>query len=127
MQLIRETALNYNSPNDSMGYGIPDFKALHNKLLREKGLIYQQENLPLVYPNPFNNYLDIMFYTNSAKEYEISLFDHNGKLHYSNKQYFQPEFFANFKITGLEMLSNGIYYVKIRSAQLNKTFRLAKF
>jgi len=127
MHLIRQSASFSMSPNDSMGYGIPNFKSIHDMLMREKGLMYQQENLPLVYPNPFSNHLDVMFYTNGGDVYEVLLYDNVGKLHYSEKRYIDSGYYANFKITGLDGLNNGVYYIRIRSHEVNETIRVAKF
>jgi serine protease AprX len=127
INLIREHSSLFSAPNDSMGYGIPDFRILHNKLQREKSLLYRQENLPVVFPNPFYNNLEVMLYAYSGDDYEVMLFDYMGKQLYYEKRFIETGFFSDFKITGLSGLNSGIYFIRIRSIDINETIRVAKY
>lgn len=58
MQIIRESGSCYNNPNDSLGYGIPDFFAAYQAHAHD-GI--QQHILPTVsvFPNPCTEYVTI--------------------------------------------------------------------
>jgi len=57
MQLIREAGSCYNNPNDSLGYGIPDFYAAY--LNNQVGVTEHSAATVEVFPNPCTDYLHI--------------------------------------------------------------------
>jgi serine protease AprX len=127
INIIRQSAHLYNNPNDSMGYGIPDFRAAHIKLLREKGKIYQQEFLPIAYPNPFSEQLNVMVHALTDETIEVVLYDGMGKILFSENRNIVTGSFENFHIQGTDGLNAGVYFVRIKSEILNKTLRVVKF
>lgn len=74
---IRRSAHLYTMPNDSMGYGIPNFWGAH-KLLNPG----QFEDDPFdlnIWPNPFTNELTFSFSAGTTWDPEVTLFDSVGR------------------------------------------------
>ena len=66
----------YNSPDDQLGYGIPNF-ILANALLS-----IEDETNPIltVYPNPLNNYMQLFAFVANAENITYGLYNLEGKL-----------------------------------------------
>lgn len=56
MQLVRESGSCYQNPNDSLGYGIPDFYAAYTEHV---GISEQKMKTVEVFPNPASDYVHI--------------------------------------------------------------------
>lgn len=78
MQAIRESASLYNQPNDSMGYGIPDFWRAHLILRGEEPSARQGA---LIYPNPAQDYVYVEWTTEASAltEPQWRLIDASGR------------------------------------------------
>jgi hypothetical protein len=124
---VRQSAHLYQHPNDSMGYGIPDFRKAHINLLREKGRIYQQEYLPLAYPNPFSQLLEVMVFAITTENIELRLIDGYGKTLYREIRHSQAGMYEHFKINNVAGLPSGVYFVHVRSNLLNTSLRVLKY
>ena len=73
---IRESAHLYTTPNDSMGYGIPDFQ-LALSLYAPEYLV--QETEYMLYPNPVKDHIIIDAKTQKNWKAELRIFDLSGK------------------------------------------------
>ena len=117
MQLVKESASQYNAPDNYLGYGIPDFGTALNL-----GLTFEKEsfNHINVFPNPIKNILKIKFPSHIEKV-NFELYDILGNL-VMNKNTLRDSETINF-----EQLTSGIYFLKVRDSNLNiNTFKLIK-
>ncbi len=76
---VKRSASLYHTPNDSLGYGIPDLWRAHlllggNDLTGLKAPAFYQ-----VYPLPFNDHLDLELFTGEATQLELELVDMLGR------------------------------------------------
>jgi hypothetical protein len=122
MQMVRQSSHLYYSPNDSMGYGIPDFKKAF--LLNNNEY---QKLLPVAYPNPFSASLNISFMAPEESIYNIALYDYFGKEIYTSAYFMNKGVLAEINIENTFLLANGIYIVRITSTYINETIRVVKF
>lgn len=122
MQMVRQSGHLYYSPNDSMGYGIPDFKKAY--LLNKNEL---QKLLPVAYPNPFSSSFNVSFLVPQEDTYNIALYDYFGKEIFNSSYFLSKEVLADINIENPALLPNGIYIVKITSELYNETIRVVKF
>ncbi len=77
MQAVRASASLYDQPNDSMGYGIPDF--MHaNELLITIGIDDRSTDAELIFPNPFTDRINILVYALGSMN--VSLHDLAGRV-----------------------------------------------
>jgi subtilisin family serine protease len=81
---IERSASLYSTPNDALGYGIPDFRIAAYFL--STGIEQFDGNEFLgIYPNPFSEQLHIRFYAVSNSVYKAEMFNTLGKLTYSRE------------------------------------------
>ena len=105
IDMIQTSAHLFQSPNDSLGYGIPNFyQAYQNSILFNNDLSLFDINL---YPNPFKDQFSIQ--NNNSVEFTFDIFNMFGILVYSQKT---NE--AHLTIRSLSNYSPGIYFLKIR-------------
>lgn len=118
MQLVRESASQYNAPDFFLGYGIPDLS-----LALAQGLSvseFQNENLSLkIYPNPVSNQLTVQI-PSQLEEARVRLYDVLGK------KILDTKVTAINKTINTSTLSKGVYLVKIDSDGLAVTKKIIK-
>lgn len=73
---IRRSAHLYNTPTDTMGYGIPNFEVAY--ILSEPDIILSDKELN-VYPNPLHDYIIIDSKSKKNWKTEYAIFDLNGR------------------------------------------------
>ncbi|MDI9865032.1 S8 family serine peptidase [Flectobacillus sp. DC10W] len=74
IQLLKETASDYSAPNNTIGYGIPNFNIAYLK-----AQIPLFEGISLAFPNPINDQLKIALSDFSTqKNYNYQIFDSQG-------------------------------------------------
>ena len=118
MQLVRESASQYNSPDNFLGYGIPDLSlALANGLSLVE---FQNENTKLkVYPNPVSNLL----YVEIPSQYDtatVKLYDILGK------KVLEKIVSSTQTKINVSNLSKGVYLAKIEANGLSITKKIIK-
>jgi hypothetical protein len=113
----------YNNPNDSLGYGIPNFKIAYQLLLNN---VVNDGAIQIVNFSNTNNKLDILIYPNGTSLLEFEIFDVTGKVvwfkEYTGLQQDELYFFSEI----IEPLPSGIYIFTInRNKQLSRKFIIA--
>lgn len=118
---IRASAHLYENPNDSAGYGIPDFRKAY--IVNA----FQEHKLkPHAYPNPFNNELNISFLSSVSESYKVTIYDYFGKEISTNEGFVEKGFFADFTFLDTDNLPSGLYLVKIKSEFFSDYIRVLK-
>lgn len=118
--LLKETASKATDPDNLIGYGIPNFRAVVN--FRE-----QTPQTPTfeVFPNPLKDTLTISpFDPNVIQSCEIELLSSQGQIigrHTANFSWLHRTFQTN-----LSALAAGIYYVRVFHEKRRHTFKLVK-
>ncbi|MBK6397472.1 MAG: S8 family serine peptidase [Bacteroidetes bacterium] len=121
---IERSANYFNTPTDTLGYGIPNFGNAHFIL---SGIEDRENIIPLIiYPNPIleNLYLQIFTYSNEAVK--IQMIDLLGKV--VAKSEFNT-FMVGYNIIDFPLpsdLSQGIYLINIKSESFEYTRRVIK-
>lgn len=77
MQIIRESSSCYNNPNDSLGYGIPDFFEAYSAHSHDGVALYDVPTLE-VFPNPCTDFLQIP--NSNFQISRIDIFAPDGKI-----------------------------------------------
>ncbi|HEY0608164.1 MAG TPA: S8 family serine peptidase [Chitinophaga sp.] len=133
LQAVKASASRYTSPDNRMGYGIPNFRAAYDTLLRQEmaDSTYIREQLAgqviKVFPNPFTTRLNIYYQSTSSAPVHLQLIDGIGRVtrnwtaaNYGNYGYFTWE-------TGLEQLPTGIYYLRMVQGNTRQVVKLMKW
>ena len=117
MQLVRESASQYNNPDNFLGHGIPNLQlALSNGLSL---LDFEDPELVLkIFPNPVSD--EIFLSVPDDKKVSINIFDILGKL-------VVDSYFDNIKNSvNVSTLSKGIYIAKLQLGNQSNTIKLIK-
>ncbi len=114
MQIIRaikQSATLYSHPNDSLGWGIPDF-CLANTILGSPE-IKTAGVLTKVYPNPFLNIITVEFYSSIQQTLSVKLVDMMGRTVYRQSAVAGAGGNSLIEISGISHLAGGVYLVSI--------------
>ena len=105
---IERSASQYNTPDSSFGYGIPDFVKAYTILsgLRQKS----KTNEIAIYPNPTSGDLNIKYTSGNESEIHISIFDMLGKQVFQQKFSVQPNSELNILNTNISSLVHNACY-----------------
>jgi hypothetical protein len=112
IRLVRETASTYNNPTDSFGYGIPDFQKAHYEILKNQNPVYGNM-MPVVYPNPFVDKVDIVLNAEITGNYKLEMVDLMGSRVYTEDRNVSVASYQTYTLTDLGRLASGLYVVRI--------------
>lgn len=118
LQLVRQSAHIYSQPDNSFGYGIPDFK---KALGGVNNIVSDKYDKLKIYPNPFDNYISIENLRGMAIS-SISIYDLVGNKVYQQ----QGNQSLPLQIKGLDILPNGIFLLKVEQWGHTQTFKIIK-
>ncbi len=117
MDYVRQSASQYDTPNNDYGYGIPDFGLALNI-----GLVAQEEKVKdfKFFPNPVKS----KFYLKVPSDIEystLSIFNVYGKM------IIQKTITKSTNAIDTSTWASGLYLVNLQSKQSSKTFKLIKY
>lgn len=119
---IQQSANYASSPNDSLGYGIPDFALAHQLLSGIEENPATQQSL-IVYPNPVKE--DVRFLLRKKQGMiEADLFDLSGKK-LCSAVLTSDGVHAN-TLMGMSYLAKGIYYLRVTAGERTFVQRVIK-
>jgi len=119
--LMLESCNNYSSPDNSMGYGIPNFKTAYNT--SSKSHTKMNNDKWDVYPNPFVNQLILTTKENIAVDrIEVSLYDITGRLQYKEMITASPKIYLDIP----SYLTGGLYILHIKENDIVSQYKLMK-
>ncbi|MEO1031649.1 MAG: S8 family serine peptidase [Bacteroidota bacterium] len=113
MDLVRQSASQYTTPDDLLGYGIPDLA-----LARTLGIDNETMEHFDIYPNPVKERL--YFNLASDSEFKVTLFNHLGQ------EVLQTNVDTTSNVLNFEDLSSGVYLMKLSSASHSRTLKIIK-
>jgi hypothetical protein len=114
LDLVKQSGSNATNPNNSIGYGIPDFSSALQTLSLDELSTSQIK----IFPNPVENLLNIQM--NLPVANNLQIFDMLGRRVLS--QSFNNPFFS----VDVSHLPNGLYLAKIEGFGLEKTYKIVK-
>ncbi len=114
VQLIRQSADRYNTPNAQYGYGVPDFGLA---LQQAMGLPPVQQTAIMLYPNPVSDFVTIALPQNTQGN--ISIFNTLGQL-------ILTENISGQTSINVTNLATGLYNYRIEAAGQVKTGKIIK-
>ncbi|MBL0127776.1 MAG: S8 family peptidase [Flavobacteriales bacterium] len=123
MQAVRESASLYFAPNDSMGYGIPDFIMAHNALsVLVTDEIHETTALSVV-PNPFSDRLLVDLLGAPEGLVSVSFLDVQGRVVHSNAARAAG---GKVNLSGLQDLFPGVYLLRLQYGDVVLHHRVVK-
>ncbi len=129
MDAIRRSANQYNNPDTLLGYGVPDFQLAYSFLLPYQTATINSSTPNIsIYPNPIadDQCLNITIQSPSKSAITISMFNNVGEVVFYGKVN-QPNIGDNIiKIENINLLSTGVYTIKIFSDTFSYSSKLVK-
>ncbi len=130
IEAVKKSSSFYTTPDDRIGYGIPNFQKAYDDLFQQRALKNVSTILGndwiKVYPNPFMKSFSVLLNPIQTATATLSLYDNAGKLYQSKKiniQTGQPQL-IQFK--NLQHAARGIYLIKYSDGVNKKTIRILK-
>lgn len=107
IQLVKTSGSQFQSPNNSIGYGIPDFAAA-----TKIGENIKSKNLLGIFPNPFNNSINIVLPEDTPQYVECTVYSMSGSEILTEKKYVTEN---TFELNIPQHLSKGNYLIKAKT------------
>ena len=115
MDAIISSANLFYNPNDSLGYGIPDFNSA-NKILKDiEKQKNESDNQILAFPNPFAHNLILRFNQTIYNKVNISIYNVTGQILFCKNYNLNNLPTRIIRIDDLKNEINGIYILKVET------------
>ncbi|NOZ47860.1 MAG: S8 family serine peptidase [Chlorobi bacterium] len=108
IQSIEKSANNYNTPDELVGYGIPDFSKALN-IANSIKYNFSKSTLASVNPTLFFDHIYIDFFSDTNQQVTLQIIDASGRTVKLQTENANAHELAGFTINGLEKLSRGFY------------------
>lgn len=113
LRAIQESASMYDSPNEHMGYGLPDFAQANLALRNINYTALDTENLITVYPNPATDLLNIEFYSVDTQHLDINIYNAQGRVMYQTGTEIRRNTYLTWTIPEINNYAEGLYVLQI--------------
>ncbi|MDF1548107.1 MAG: S8 family serine peptidase, partial [Bacteroidales bacterium] len=130
IDIIKRSSSQFNAPDTSLGYGVPDIYAAHMFLKTSGSINSKLRGTMNVFPNPFQDEFHVEFlseYVNLPYDLRIQLFDTKGVKKFD--QLF-PERKNNFNITTINnfnSVSDGLYVLRLIADNIVMEKKVVKY
>lgn len=119
-EAIERSANCYRAPNDSLGYGIPDFRIARYFLSNGNFNLPATDEVLGVYPNPFSETINIRFYSATTQNIDVELINSIGQKMGNVSTNISGGYINTISINPNPVLASGIYFIRIVTGE--KTF-----
>jgi serine protease AprX len=128
IKAVEKSSSIYNTPDNRIGYGIPDFKKAFDDLnqqqiLKNAGTILGNDFIK-VYPNPFKNNVTVLIKPQRTATAIFRLFDAAGRLYFSQQIPLQQDIIQLINFSKIQHLQNGVYILKFSDGKSKQSFKL---
>lgn len=113
---IEQSANQYTHPDTLLGYGIPDFCAANLSMGVQEQADISHDFLSGLYPNPFSDSFDFIYWSRATQQVDVRLFDLSGREVKSEKRSVSAGSYNSFQLNGLSVLPGGFYLLSVRTA-----------
>ena len=128
IQAVEKSSSIYNTPDDRIGYGIPNFRIAYDDLSQQRALknitTILGTNWIKVYPNPFKDNFSVAIKPPHTANGIFTLYDAFGRLYFTNKISLQAGQDQLIQFNNLQPLQRGIYTLKFNDGQSKESIRL---
>ncbi len=124
---IQQSANYYQSPGDSLGYGIPNFIVADLLLGGSSLSLPGDDNLLGLYPNPFQSEINFQFFSAASQMLEIEIIDAIGKVVRRDKQAIQKGMMNTVQLSSLSGIQQGVYFVLIKANEKSFLRKVIKY
>lgn len=111
---IRRSSDVYANPNDSAGFGIPDFVKAYC-ILSGEPFIAERNKITGIYPNPLTDVLNVDFYSDEAQEIKFFISDALGRIIRSEIYKTESCTYLRLRAENLSSMPDGVYIINIQA------------
>jgi serine protease AprX len=130
LDAIQKSSDNYSSPDDRVGYGIPNMRLAYETLLKERQLRNASTILGndwlKAFPVPFTDRIDILLKGQLNGQAQFQLIDASGRRISVKAVITQTNTLQSISFDQLRTLPHGTYFIKYSDKNTNRTLRLVK-
>lgn len=128
IEAVKKSSSIYTSPDDRIGYGIPDFEKAYDdlyqqKVLRDAETILGNQNIK-IYPNPFANNFTVLIKPVRTATGIFKMYDASGKLYFTKQVTLQSGVTQVINFTGVSHFQKGMYVLKFSNGTSTESFKL---
>lgn len=124
---IQQSANYYQTPGDSLGYGIPNFIVADLLLGGSSLSLPGDDHLVGLYPNPFQSEIKFQFFSAASQMLEIEIIDAIGKVVRSEKRAIQKGMMNTVQLSSLSGIQQGVYFVLIKASETSFLRKVIKY
>ncbi len=128
IQAVIKSSSIYNSPDDRIGYGIPNFHKAFDDLNQQRALKNINNILGTswikIFPNPFSDNFSVAIKPKNTATAIFNLYDASGRLHFSKQVSLQANQNQVIKFENFQPLQRGIYTLKFSDEVSKQSFKL---
>jgi serine protease AprX len=128
IKAIEKSSNIFNTPDNRIGYGIPNFKIAYDDLYQQRTLrninTILGTNWIKIYPNPFSNNFNVAIKPQHTSSGNFRFYDAAGKYYFSKQvslQEGQPQIIS---FDNLQPFQKGIYFLKFSDEFGKQSFKL---
>ncbi|MFL5752202.1 MAG: S8 family serine peptidase [Bacteroidia bacterium] len=124
---IKQSASQYQTPDNNLGYGIPNFCKADSIL---KGFLkitkYSLDDLILLSPNPFSDELSFAWLPSTNQDITYEVFDMSGRLLITGQHSIKQKSGLEVHIKGVDALAKGMYIFVATTSTTRFTKKIIK-
>lgn len=127
IESVKKSSSIYNTPDNRMGYGIPDFQKAYDDLLKQrnqKALEILGNHSMKVYPNPAKDHFKLIVKSNESVFANLQLADASGKICFQKSILLLKDEVQTFLIDKLPPLAKGMYLLTLKTNQSSESVKL---
>ncbi len=115
LQIIKQSASQFASPDSLLGYGLPDFCAANLYLSGNPNQLGSADQLYGLNPNPFADHFSFSFYSLSDQHLNVILYDAQGREIMNQVVSAIGNSDNHYSLMELSSMSSGIYFLRVKT------------
>lgn len=128
IEAVKKSSSIYHSPDNRIGYGIPDFDKAFNDLSRQRILknattILGNHSVK-IYPNPFKDQFTVLIKPANTSIATFKLYDASGKFYFSKKVSLEKDVAQLINFDQIQPLQKGFYVLKFSDGKSEQSVTL---
>ena len=128
IEAVKQSSSVYKTPDNRIGYGIPDFQKAFDSLSQEwslrNALVILGNSKMKIYPNPFKDNLTVLINPDHTANGIFRLFDAGGKLYFTKQIPLKEGSLQIINFNGLQPLQKGVYILHFNDSFSRQSFKL---
>jgi hypothetical protein len=128
IEAVKKNSSIYKTPDNRIGYGIPDFQKAFDSLSQQRSLrnalIILGNNKIKVYPNPFKDNFTVLINPDHTANGIFRLFDAGGKLYFTKQIQLKEGSLQIINFNDLQRLQKGMYILNFSDGSSRQSFKI---